>query len=208
VLERRWFWLGLPVLLVLADWKLGLSLTSGAGVAWLLFGLPRARWQAALRSVQRQLPTINRRFLLAAAGGGLTTLVFYLTTAIWAEEGRPWLALGTLMEGLGLVAVMALLLGALQERNLETPATFDRLLERLIHPDALERLLAVRMLQRVMGDRQLTPYQEQLALDALQLLALKEAEPAVRGVVLDCLAQSRPVLAPLQLPSRPNMNNP
>jgi hypothetical protein len=130
-------------------------------------------------------------------------VVFYLTAAIWAEEGRPWLALGTLMEGLGLVAVMALLLGLLQERSPEAPATLDRLLERLIHPDALERLLAVRRLQRLIGDRQLTAYQEQLALDALQLLALKEPEPAVRGIVLECLEQSRPALAPVQLPAKP-----
>jgi hypothetical protein len=202
VLERRWLLWSLPLLLTLGDWKLGLSITSGAGIAWILFGLPRTRWQAALRTLQRQLPTINRRFLLAAAGGGLSTLVFYLTMAIWAEEGRPWLALGTLLEGIGLVAVMALLLGLLQERTAESPATLDRLLERLVHPDALQRLVAVRRLQQLLGDRQLTAYQEQLALDALQLLALQEAEPAVRGVVLDCLERSRPALTPVNLPPK------
>lgn len=199
------------LLLFLWDWQLSLSLTLGAGATLWLYRLQRLDWSRRQQQVQRWLRGRDRRWLLAAGGGGLVSLALYTSSSIWTEEGRPWLAFSNFAETMGLLALAALLVSFVsQQQHRDREGIFDQALAALTAADPLQRLLAVRSLQRLQTQQLLEPGEQRLLQDALLLLLRQETEDSVRELALSLLDRrsDRALMAaatpqPLQLTPRP-----
>lgn len=176
------------LLLFLWDWQLSLSLTLGAGATLWLYRLQRLDWARRQQQVQRWLRGRDRRWLLAAGGGGLVSLALYTSSSIWTEEGRPWLAFSNFAETIGLLALAALLVGFVsQQQQRDREGIFDQALATLTAADPLQRLLAVRSLQRLQEQQLLEPSEQRLLQDAILLLLRQETEDSVRELALNLL---------------------
>lgn len=237
-------WLGLGLasaLLVQVNGPLVLALGLGVGAYGPLRKLSAEQWdqlgqrltQAVLWAAGRATPS-QRALLLGvgAAGSGYTLL------GLGASAQTAWVGGAVAGQGLLLAWILAVVarpqrdakadprrsdaaeIDPAQFAQLPLPDQFEAGLRHLHHPDALQRLVAVRYLLRLVGQAaQPAPLYDpatQLSyrnylVDCLHLLLAQETEPLVREAIrqglqqLQAGADTRPQAAqsPAQLPEGP-----
>ncbi|MBH8561164.1 armadillo-type fold-containing protein [Nostoc sp. CENA67] len=180
--------LTIVVAMLLWNWKLFLALLFGVGVMLLVYSMQEWDWQSGWSEIHRFLNSPNRRLALAVSSGGIATVSTYMAAAIWVDSNSPWIAAGTIVQGLGTLLTLILLVwqivsfyGNREEDN------FDRLLLDLTQQDPLKRLIAVRQLTKFMTRRKIDPAVQQHAVQCLQLLLSREEEAVIREAAFDSL---------------------
>ena len=174
------------------NWALALSLILGALVTFLLYRLQLSSWQTWFRSGQNYLQALSNTpqgvLMVAVLGGSLTLGGTYLTTAIWKELHSLWITIGFALEGVGLLAIMGLVLVPGRLETVSQPEdAIDQILSALRHSDPLQRLQGIYRADRLGQRSALTPDQVHLLVSGLALLAQQEAIGEVRTTALDTL---------------------
>lgn len=189
----------LVVIWAMLLWNCKLLLATVAGVSvMVLIYLLQTGWQAKWAELRRFLRGSNRQLTVAVGSGGIATLTVYMAAAIWGELERPWIATGAILQGLGTLAMLALLSWQIT-RSDRDETQLERLLQGLTQGDPLKRLIAVRLLTRWgMNDP------ESGIEDYFRLLLRREREPSVREAVLEglqALERSPELTQPLHIPT-------
>ncbi len=145
----------------------------------------------------------DRALSLAALAGLATAGTVYLSLAIWLESDRSWLAMGVILEGLGLLAILSLLVWRQLDSprsKTEAPVSPNSIAPDSIAPDYLRQLSAADPVQRLIAIRQLTQIVQQpkppLAADHLsdcfRLMLDRETEPLLCHTLIESLQQLQP----------------
>lgn len=175
---------------VMTTWHWQLTLATGMGISTMLMVYHWQRWQILLnwQDWQKYLEGYQGKLTLAVSSGGLIALSTYIATSIWSDPENRWLALGTLIQGVGTSATLGILLWYLwqKERNpQETP--LEKLLNDLTAKDPLKRLIALRKLIKRRNHYQLSDVEYQELYEYLTLMLNTESEPLIRQVLLESL---------------------
>ncbi|MBD2384926.1 armadillo-type fold-containing protein [Cylindrospermum sp. FACHB-282] len=186
--------LTIVVAMLLWNWKLVLALGVGIGVMVLAYSMQKWDWQKRLFDIRRFLNGSNRRLALAVGSGGITTVSTYMAAAIWVDSNSPWIAVGVIVQGVGMLLTLVLLVwqifslyGSREEDHI------DQLLLDLTETDPLKRLLAVRQLTKFLTRKQVDASVQQDVIECLRLLVSREKEAVIREAAfnslqtLDCL---------------------
>jgi hypothetical protein len=118
---------------------------------------------------------------IAVGSGSLGALGTYLAANVWTQGGNRWLALGSILQGLGTLGTLLLLVGHLViggERR--TDERVERWLDDLTAADPLARLIAVRSLSDLDPS---SPRRERI-LEFFRHLLPRESDPDVRSALL------------------------
>ncbi|GAB4241040.1 MAG: hypothetical protein Kow00121_67300 [Elainellaceae cyanobacterium] len=197
----------LAVLVLLWVWNWQLVLSGGAGLAMLVFIYlaQQGQWQFPKVNWHKLWSRSNRPLTLALVAGTVTSFSIYLTLAIWLETDGSWLSIAIILEGLGILVILALLGWQLIEKYWgdRTESNPDpqgnQLLTDLSDPDPLKRLIAVRRItdwvtklsptQNLPSNSPLSP--AHLA-DCFRLMLNRETEPALCRALLESLQTLSP----------------
>lgn len=170
------------------NWKLLLALAVGIGVMILAYSIPKWNWQLSWLKIYRFLNSTNIRLALAVFSGGIATLITYMTAAIWVDSPSHWIAIGTIVQGLGTLLTLILLVWQIfsLQRNREEE-DLDQLLNNLTETDTLKRLITVRQLTKFITRKQVDTSVKQEVIECLQLLLSQEKETVIREAALNSL---------------------
>lgn len=180
--------LTIVVAMLLWNWKLLLALLLGVGVMLLVYSMQEWDWQSRWSEIYKFFNSPNRRLALAVSSGGIATLTTYMAAAIWVDSNSPWIAAGTIVQGLGTLLTLILLVWQIVNfyGNREEDH-FDRLLLDLTAQDPLKRLIAIRQLTKFITRRKIDHRVQQDAIQCLQLLLSREEEAVIREAAFDSL---------------------
>lgn len=180
--------LTIVVAMLLWNWKLLLSLGIGIGVMVLAYSMQKWDWQRRLFDIRRFLNGSNRRLALAVGMGGITTVSTYIAAAIWVDSNSPWIAVGVIVQGVGMLLTLVLLVwqifslsGSREEDHI------DQLLVNLTETDPLKRLLAVRQLTKFITRKRVDASVQQDVVECLRLLLSREEEAVIREAAFNSL---------------------
>jgi hypothetical protein len=180
--------LTIVVAMLLWNWKLLLALLVGIGVMVLVYSMHRWDWQGRWSKIRDLLNTPNSRLAASVGSGAIACLSTYMTAAIWVNSTNPWIAAGTIVQGLGTLLTLILLVwqiihfyGSRKEDQL------DELLVFLTDKDPLKRLIAVRQLAKLVTRKGFDSYVRQNLVDCLRLLLSREEELIVREAAFESL---------------------
>ncbi len=210
------FFLTLMAVLMAWNWELLLATSLGVMMMVVLYQMQAWDWKSRWAEVRRLMSGPNRRLTVAVAGGGGMMLCTYWAISLWMETDNGWLAASEIFEGLGILAILGVLVaGAIASPSRQQELELDTLLLQMTDPEPLRRLLAMRRIKRLLYSR----YGQQesgLIFDALRLALSRESEPVVRDAVLESLqmmtqgskwssvsGENPPVSIPLNLQSEP-----
>lgn len=192
----------IAIALLLWNWPLVLATTIGILVMLLIYAVPAWDWQTPWLRLCKLWQSIDQRLVLAVLGGTVTTFGIYLMVAIGSAVTSSWLALGFLLEGLGILAILGILIWqGMQQQTHRQAAHLDRLLDSLTDDNALRRLVAVRQMTQWVTARQIAEADRSHFTDYLRLLLHRESEPVVRDAALEGLQALNDTL-PLPLLSK------
>jgi hypothetical protein len=203
--SRRWLVVAVGALsLFFWNGRLFFALGVGAIVTSLLSSQPREFIPLQLTRLQRRFEHLHPSTSLALVGG-CTGFVTYLATSIWVESQSHWLAAGVLLQGVGTVAVLAVLTHQIAQRAVAEPKQTQSISVTDLTDDApLRRLIAVRQLTQMAAGLEMNHPQRQELLDYLHLMERYETEPLVRAAVRSGCQQLAP-LRQLHPGSQPQM---
>ena len=210
LVSARWlFFLTLITILIAWNWQLLLATSLGIAMMVLLYRMQAWNWETVATEMRRLLAGPNRQLSLAVMGGGLFALGTYMAISVWIEVENGWVAASQILQSLGIVAILAFLVGrAIASPTQQQEIEMDGLLMDLTHPQPLRRLLAVRRVNRFIYTRH-GKQERPVVLEALRLMYSREEEPAVRDAILDTvkgisgrspLSQVPPSGSPLSIP--------
>jgi len=220
--QNSGLWLagGAGVLLLLgSNWRL--LLATGAGIAAMtaINTFHQRRWRrrwAQLSQPLRKLPDllkspVNRQIVLTIGGGSVALLSTYMATAIWADTTSHWVAAGVILQGIGTLALLALLMGRWLQGSEDTGRTsLDQRLSALTEEDPLKRLIAVRQLTALAASVRTGDQQRAAVADCFRMMLSRENDPIVQEAVFDGLQtierfhpSESEAAVPLKLPRRP-----
>jgi hypothetical protein len=169
------------------NWRLCLATGSGIGIMFLVYSFQNSG-QIPWRRVHRQLQSLNRPVVIALASGGIATLSTYMMAVIWRDSTSPWLAAGSIMQGLGTLAVLILLARLILHRQAEADQShFQRVVSDLTVEDDLKRLIAVRQLTYLCKTNRLSLAKQRMVGEYLRLLLSHEQASLVHNAALDGL---------------------
>jgi len=198
-LRASWRWLiSLFVLGVLVAWNGSLVLSMGLGLAVIIWVyLAQLGWWELPKvwNWQKLWSRSNRSLTLAVISGGITACGSYLAIGIWQESHHSWLAVGIIVEGLMVLAVLLLMVWQKINFSLERDGREGResnsncsLLADLAAADPLKRLIAVRHLtQQALHVNATLPLETAHLVDCFRLMLNRETEPVVCSALLDGL---------------------
>lgn len=179
--------LTLLVALLLWNWQLVVATIAGLLIMIVTYGVQQDAsriWQW----LDWKRNSSQRQIVLAVAGGGVGTLSTYMATTVWVASDNPWLAMGTILQGLATLAALLLLVWQRLDRFTAPPTEYEQMLTRLTEADPLKRLVAIRQATRWgrsnAGQDSVAP--AHLA-DCFRLMLSQEAEPTIRTALLDGL---------------------
>lgn len=122
-------------------------------------------------------------FLAGVLASG-ATLGTYTALKIWQDSPSPWIGLGLVIQGLGVLGIFWILITLNQRQTEQNSQTqWQTLLTDLADPQALKRYLAIRQLLSLATD----PQRVNIFQEALLLLIPHEPEPKVKQAALDVL---------------------
>lgn len=196
--SRGWLSL-LAVLLLLWMWNWQLVISGGMGLSGLVmvylvlqgqWRLPQVNWQTlGSRS--------HRPVVLALLSGLVISLSTYLSLGIWSESGGSWLALGMILQGFGIMALLGLLVWQVIERRWSNPTDqaqqWTQFLSDLSDSDPLKRLIAIRRITQELTQPGLAAASTSAILspshirECFRLMLNRETEPVVCRALLESL---------------------
>ncbi len=181
--------------MLLWNWKIVLATGTGIAIMTFVYSLQTWNLSAYWHSWLGFLTGSNRKLAIAVIGGGFGTLITYLAASIWTGLENRWLAVGSILQGIATLVIMALLgWHILLQNNHSDETRLEKYLADLAHPDPLKRLIALRFLAKCHNQNYpLTEY--------YRLMLTQESQPIVKEALLDILAQSE---QPLKLPLKVN----
>jgi hypothetical protein len=180
-------------------WNSQLLVSTGLGIAamMLVYRGQSGEWQLLRSKAEQFWEGPNRRLVLAVGGGGIATLIAYMSLAIWADSQSHWMALSLILQNFGTIAIAGLLLrqalglGASKD---EDEAALDRILGDLTDADPVKRLIAVRQMTDLVnqgGFNRVTSVKSwsarSRAADCFRLMLSREPEAIVRNALLEGL---------------------
>lgn len=195
--SRGWF-VTFAALVVLLLWNWRLVVSGGAGLAAivLVYSLTQGQGQRFWATWQAWWKQTDRALILTLGSGVLVLFMTYLSLAVWHEAGSSWLALGFLLQGFGILAVLAILLRQWIEQKSSAAQQGDDRLNQLFadlsDADPLKRLLAIRQLTQHFvwassGSRNEMPLVPAHLTDCFRLLLNRETEPLVCRALVESL---------------------
>ncbi len=170
------------------NWKLLLALAVGIVVMLVSYSIPKWNWQLSWLEIRRFLNSANSRLALAVTSGGIATVISYIAAEIWVYSPSYWLAVATIVQGVGTLLTLILLVWqifSLQGNREEE--SFDQLLNNLTETDSLKRLVAVHQLAKFSTRKQLNLSVQKEVVECLGLLLSREEEAVVREAALNSL---------------------
>lgn len=213
------FFLTLIAVLMAWNWRLVLATGLGMTMMVVLYRMQSWNWEWRWTQMRRWVTGPNRQLAFAVTGGGGVTLVTYMAIAVWIEAENGWIAASQILEGLGILAILGLLVGrSLLSQYKQQELELDRVLMDLTHPEPLLRLLAVRRVNRLLYTRS-GQKESEMIFNALRLMLSREQEPVVRESLLQSLkgmqsplsmdsSARRPLSIPLNLESKSSPTTP
>lgn len=179
--------LTLLVALLLWNWQLVVATIAGLLIMIVTYGVQQDAFRI-WQWLDWKRNSSQRQIVLAVAGGGVGTLSTYMATTVWVASDNPWLAMGTILQGLATLAALLLLVWQRLDRSTVPPTEYEQMLTRLTEADPLKRLVAIRQATRWgrsnAGQDSVAP--AHLA-DCFRLMLSQEAEPTIRTALLDGL---------------------
>jgi len=175
--------------MTLMFWNGRLVLATGVGVAVMLFLRHHQSRQIEYPTpLLKQFDRFNNPVSLAIASGGLVSCSTYLAASIWVESSNAWIAIGSLLQGVGTVGAIFLLVRHLLDHQAHSkqPDSAD-LVNDLTHREPLKRLIAVRQLAAIATDLEESHPQRKELRDYFRLMLRYENEPLVRDAVIASL---------------------
>ncbi len=184
-----WMVVSTGMTLMLAwNWKLVLATSTGIGSLLLIFLSDRGNWQRYW-SIWRQLFSGSQgKLAIAACSGGAIAVGTYLAAAIWSESEHRWLAVGSILQGLGTLMTLGLVSWQIFSHRQQLEAkNFEQWLRDLTQTDALKRLIAVRQLANYVSQQPLSSRQRQQLEEYYCYMLSTETEPLVRQAIAESL---------------------
>jgi hypothetical protein len=125
---------------------------------------------------------------LAVTSGGIATVISYIAAEIWVDSPSHWLAVATIVQGVGTLLTLILLVWQIfsLQGNREEEC-FDQLLNNLTETDSLRRLLAVRKLAKFSTRKEVNFSVQKEVVECLGLLLSREEEVVIREAALNSL---------------------
>jgi hypothetical protein len=180
--------LTIVVAMLLWNWKLLLALLVGVGVMVLVYSMHRWDWQGRWSKIHELLNSPNSRLAASVGSGSVACLSTYMTAAIWVNSSNPWIAAGTIVQGLGTLLTLILLVWQIiQFYGSKEEDQLDQLLVFLTDKDPLKRLIAVRQLAKLVPRKGFDSAVRQNVVDCLRLLLSREEEAIVREAGFESL---------------------
>jgi amino acid permease len=170
------------------NWKLLLALAVGILVMLVAYSIPKWNWQLSWLEIRRFLNSANIRLALAVTSGGIATVISYIAAEIWVDSPSHWLAVATIVQGVGTLLTLILLVWQIfsLQGNREEEC-FDQLLNNLTETDSLRRLLAVRKLAKFSTRKEVNFSVQKEVVECLGLLLSREEEVVIREAALNSL---------------------
>ncbi len=170
------------------NWKLLLALAVGILVMLVAYSIPKWNWQLSWLEIRRFLNSANIRLALAVTSGGIATVISYIAAEIWVDSPSHWLAVATIVQGMGTLLTLILLVWQIfsLQGNREEEC-FDQLLNNLTETDSLRRLLAVRKLAKFSTRKEVNFSVQKEVVECLGLLLSREEEVVIREAALNSL---------------------
>lgn len=194
---KGWFLGSLGLVLIWVwvwQWLLSLAIGATVGIGVYLVHQRRLNlpWQQFRKVWRQSWQASNRSLTLATLAGTVALVSAYLATAVWVESDQHWLATSILLEGLGIVAIGALLLWQIF-RPAPPVDRVSQWLHDFSHTDPLKRLIAIRQATRAVltTDAVSTLSPKELA-DYLRLMLDRETEAVVCNALIESLQQLQP----------------
>ncbi|WP_347605098.1 armadillo-type fold-containing protein [Trichormus azollae] len=165
-----------------------LALAVGIVVMLVAYSIPKWNWQLSWLEIRRSLNSANSPLALAVTSGGIATVISYIAAEIWVDSLSHWLAVATILQGVGTMLTLILLVWqifSLQGNREEK--SFDQLLNNFTETDSLKRLIAVRQLAKFSTRKQVYLSVQKEVVECLGLLLSREEEAVIREAALNIL---------------------
>lgn len=193
LLQRSPRWMlgtGAIALLLIWDWKLLVSMGAGFVVLGVAYAMQQWNWEGFQEVVRQSIASPNRPLAVAVASGGLAALGIYVGVALWMTVDNPWLATGSIVQGIATLIILAILLGQNLSRLLK-PAEHDlyEILTHLTDADPLKRLIAVRQILKSVKTRKIEETDRRAISEAFRLMLQSETESIVLEAILEGLEE-------------------
>ncbi len=180
--------LTIVVAMLLWNWKLLFASSAGVGTMMFVYSMQAWRWQLNWSEIKKFLNSPNHRLVIAVISGGIACFSTYMATIIWLESNSHWLAAGVILQGSATLLTLFLLTwqivslyGNRDENQL------DNLLNNLTEKDPLKRLIAIRLLTKLINKNRIDASELQSIDQCLRLLLCHEEEAAIREAAFSSL---------------------
>jgi membrane protein implicated in regulation of membrane protease activity len=177
------------LLLFVWNWQLILATAAGIISMLLIYRFQGKDWHSYKVKWQHLWENCDRRLTVAIASGGLTALIAYTAAAIWSDTDNPWLAFGSIVQGLLTLATLSLVIWNVWRRQeRQNNDRFDELLADLASDNQLKCLMAVRKTIRWVEKESLSAERRGELLEYFRLLLSSQDSPTMKAAILDGLA--------------------
>ena len=178
--------------MLLWNWPIVIATTLGVGIMTMVYFLQSYAipWQIFQQLIQGP----NKKLIIASTSGGFAALTTYISTLIWTSSKNPWLAAGTIMQGLGTITLISLVSWLIFSRkdNVHNNKS-DDYIEDLTNSDPLKRLIAVHYLAK----HSHTQYPLK---QYYRLMLARENNPTIKSALLEKLANfEKPLIIPINI---------
>ena len=163
------------------NWPLVLATLTGLLSMLVAYWAQQYRWQSEVW--QKFWSRSNRQLTLSVLLGGVATIATYMAAMVWLAAENGWLAIGTILQGLGTLAIGGLLL--VQWQRSPQPANEMQMLSRLSTEDPLDRLIAIR--QVTLWAKNESPTLQAQVADCFRLMLQRESDAILQTALLDGL---------------------
>jgi len=177
----------LLVYMFLWNWQIVVATTAGVAIMVAVYTLQT--WPSITRLWQEHLSGLNRKLMISVVSGGLSAITTFGFACIWSDVENRWLAVGSILQGLGTLLVVSLLGWQIWDKG-SKQNDFDSYLVDLTNSDPLKRLIAIRQLAGLQNSTH--PLQ-----DYYKIMLSREKDPLVKKALLEALAQDQ---QPLNIP--------
>lgn len=170
------------------NWRLLLATGLGVLIMRLVYLAQERGWQQYLVNLRVFLHGPHRQLAFAVGSGGAATLFAYIAASVWLDAESGWLAAWDILQGVGILAILILLLWSLLHHQINRhEAQLDRQLDTLTDPDPLKRLIAVRQITCLLANQHCDRSYWVTVTSAFRLMLDREPEVLVQEAVLDGL---------------------
>ena len=189
IVVAMWLW----------NWKILLASSIAVGTMMSVYSMQEWDWQQFWSEIHKFAGSPNRRFALAVISGGIAAVSTYMAFSIWVDSDSQWIAVGAILQGLGTLLILILLVWQMIALYGDRQDDYiEQLLTQLTDSNPLNRLIAVRRLDKVVRSDRANPVVKKNVTQHFVLLLSQESESVIREAVFDCLQtlEKLPKLSP------------